>query len=424
MTRMHIAMFTNTYLPFTNGITRSILSFRQGLEKDLGHNVFVFAQGSGDYEDSEPFVFRYPSLEIPFQKYPLTIPFSSFVTRLLPALKLDVIHAHHPMPMGTEAARHAREMNLPLVFTHHTYYQEYSHYIGLSPETTRRVIERLIADYMQQCQHIVAPSESIRQMIEQTYGIREGLTVIPTGIDTKPYAVADGRAVRQQHGWGDDIVLISIGRMAEEKNWPTLLKAASIVFARQPSARLVLLGDGPARQELEKYAEKLGIAERVQFTGNVPFEDVPRYLKAANLFCFASVTETQGLVTLEAMAAGLPVVAVEASGTSDAVNHDVEGLLTPNDSAALAEGIERVLVDEALYKRLQEQTTARAAHFDIVSLAQKMVDVYCQAAEDKVAGRIMQMDERKSIFKVDWKKALETIEEKLAELESKITKTT
>ncbi len=424
MKRLHIAMFTNTYLPFTNGITRSINSFRQALEEELGHNVFVFAQGADDFEEPEPFIFRYPSLEIPFQKYPLTIPVSRFVDRLLPRLKLDVIHAHHPAPLGTEAARHARQLELPLVFTHHTYYQEYSHYIGLPEETSRRVIERWIADYMAQCQHIIAPSPSIKQMIETTYGIREGLTVIPTGIDTQPYVSADGRAFRQKLGWGDDTILISVGRMAEEKNWPTLLEAAQMLFSRRQRVRLVLLGDGPARQDLEKLADELGITNRVTFTGNVPFDDVPQYLKAADLFCFASVTETQGLVTLEAMAAGLPVVAVDATGTSDAVDHEVDGLLTPNDSAALAAAIERVLDDEELYGRLKGNTAVKAAQFDIVTLSRQLVEVYQQAAADKQAGRVLQMDEKKSIFNVDWKKPLSIIEEKIAELESKIIKPT
>ena len=108
MKRLHVGMFTNTYLPFTNGITRSVHSFRAAMVDDLGHNVFVFAQGADDYEDKEPFVFRYPSLEIPFQKYPLTIPVSRFVNRLVPTLKLDVCHAHPPAPMGSEAA-HGRQ---------------------------------------------------------------------------------------------------------------------------------------------------------------------------------------------------------------------------------------------------------------------------------------------------------------------------
>lgn len=422
MSRLHVAMFTNTYLPFTNGITRSIITFRQSLEQALGHNVFVFAQAADDYEDQEPFVFRYPSLEIPFQKYPLTIPISRFATRLLPSLKLDVIHAHHPAPMGAEAARHARELGVPLIFTHHTHYQEYGHYVGLPQETTKRVIESWIADYMGQCQHVVVPSESIRQMIEQTYGIHERLTVIPTGIDAAPYAAADGRGLRQEHGWQDETVLISVGRLAEEKNWPVLLEAAQQLFAQHQAVRLVLLGDGPARPELEKLAETLGITPRVTFMGNVPFADIPRYLKAADIFCFASTTETQGLVTLEAMAAGLPVVAVDAPGTSDIVTDEVDGLLTENSSTAVAEAIARVVADSTLYQQLKQGAAEKVPQFDADRLAQKLIDVYEQAKEDKKAGLAVQMDQKKSIFSVDWKKPFEKIEEKIAELEEMLVR--
>lgn len=414
MKRMHIAMFTNTYLPFTNGITRSINSFRKTMENELNHNVFVFSQGAGrDYEEEEPFVFRYPSLEIPFQGYPLTIPISRFVTQLLPSLKLDVIHAHHPAPMGMEAASRADSLNVPLVFTHHTHYQEYSHYIKLPGEnTTKRIIERWIADFMVQCQHVIVPSESIGRMIEETYGIRSRLTVIPTGIETRPYQEADGRIMRQELNWGDDRVLISVGRMAEEKNWPTLLDAVQIVFAQQPNARLVLLGDGPEKEALEKYAAKLGINGRVQFLGNVPFDRVPFYLKAADLFCFASVTETQGLVTLEAMAAGLPVVVVDAPGTSDAVTHEVEGLLTANDSQALASAIVRVLQDADLYARLQAATAAKVTQFDMLNLTRKMIAVYEQAAEDKKAKRAVQVDQKKPLFTIEWRSTIDKLVEK------------
>ena len=120
---MHIAHFTNTYHPVTSGVVRSVSSFRQALS-DLGHNVFIFAQTDREYKDKEPFVFRYPALQLPLQEYPLTIPVSNFVDTLLPSLKLDVIHAHHPALLGQVAARKAEALNVPLVFTHHTRYRE------------------------------------------------------------------------------------------------------------------------------------------------------------------------------------------------------------------------------------------------------------------------------------------------------------
>jgi 1,2-diacylglycerol 3-alpha-glucosyltransferase len=400
---MHIAHFTNTYYPVISGVVRSVSSFRQALT-DLGHNVFIFAQHASDYEDEEPFIFRYPALDLPMQNYPLTIPISGFMDRLLPSLKLDVIHAHHPALLGQVAAKKAEEMDIPLVFTHHTRYQEYSHYVALPQELVKDVIERWLADYMQQCQHIIVPSESIRKMLAERYGITQQVTVVATGIDLEPYREADGRLIRQERGWGDDKVLISVGRLAEEKNWRTLLAAARIVMQRHPATRLAILGGGSDRDELEEYAGQLGIADRVEFVGLVPFDDVPAYLKAADIFCFASITETQGLVTLEAMAAGLPVVAVAASGTSDEVENGVHGLLTPNDSEALAAAIERVLGEDELRERLCQAAVIKAEQREYHIQAAKLVEVYERAITDKKAGRYVAADQHKPIFQINWQK--------------------
>ncbi|MBK8901985.1 MAG: glycosyltransferase [Anaerolineaceae bacterium] len=405
---MHIAHFTNTYHPVTSGVVRSVSSFRQALAA-LGHNVFVFAQASRDYEDNEPFVFRYPALQLPLQEYPLTIPVSNFVDTLLPSLKLDVVHAHHPALLGQVAVRKADAFGIPLVFTHHTRYREYSHYaFGLPQNLVKQVIDRWIGDYMSHCQHVVVPSESIKQILVETYGVTEGITVVPTGIDVPHYQQAEAGDIRQRHGWAaDDTVLISLGRLAKEKNWETLITAVSPVIQKHPHVRLVILGEGEERDGLEALAKELGIAERVNLIGTVPFDAVPNYLKAADLFCFASVTETQGLVTLEAMAAGLPVVAVDATGTSDAVRDGVEGLLTPNESDALAAALNRLLDDEALRHKMAEAAVQKAHEFDLQKLARRLVHVYREAAEARKAGFHIATDVQKPIFSLDWRQLLE-----------------
>ena len=163
---------------------------------------------------------------------------------------------------------------------------------------------------------------------------------------------------------------------------------------------MVIIGEGDEKRALIKYAKKLGIAERVEFTGKVPFADVPNYLKAADLFCFASITETQGLVTMEALAAELPVVAVEATGTSDVIEHGRQGLLTDNDSDALAQAILQVLADEALWQRFKEAAAARAKEFDMLRQAEKLVAVYHQAIEDQQADRLVRVDKQKQIFQM------------------------
>jgi glycosyltransferase involved in cell wall biosynthesis len=400
---MHIAHYTNTYYPVVSGVVRSVSAFRRALT-DLGHTVFVFSQHASQYEDQEPFVFRYPAIELPVHNnFPIIIPMSSHVDWLLPALKLDVIHAHHPFLLGQTAARKAEEHELPFVFTFHTRYRDYSHYVSLNQTIVKEVIDRWLGVYMQQCQHVVVPSESIQQLLFDLYGIDERVTVIPTGIDLTPYAKPpDIGEFRQQKGWGDDKVLISVGRLAKEKNWHLLLKAAAEVIGTIPNARLVILGDGEERDSLQKLAEELGIADRVELPGSVPFTEVPQHLFAADLFCFASITETQGLVTLEAMAANLAVVAVAGSGTSDVISHEVEGLLTENDAQALAQAIIRALQDDGLRQSLQDAALAKARTFDMKQQAQRLTAVYEQAISDKKADRFVQVDTHKPLLKDHW----------------------
>lgn len=351
--RMHIGYFTNTYRPTMSGVVRSVATFRQALT-ELGHNVFIFAQHATNYTDDEPFIFRYPAIEIPFANdYAFPIPLSPVVNEVLPILKLDVIHSHHPFLLGETAANKAKDLGLPLVFTFHTRYDEYSHYVPFDQKITKQVIVNWIARYLERCHHIITPSESIRQMLRD-YGVEGDITSVPTGINLAPYAQAQGAAVRRKHGWGDDTVLITVGRLAKEKNFETVIDAAARVMTDRDDVRLVIVGGGLEKDSLEAYARKSRFSDRIEFTGTVPYEEVPNYLKAADLFVFASVTETQGLVTMEAMAAGLPIVAVAATGTSDAVVDGEQGLLTENDSAALAHAICRVLDDEALRERLYE----------------------------------------------------------------------
>jgi 1,2-diacylglycerol 3-alpha-glucosyltransferase len=294
---LHIAFFSNFYLPVVNGVTRSVESFREELTR-LDHNVFIFAQAANGYEDEVPFIFRYPSLNLPvYVEVPAVIPVSPFIDQLLPTLKLDVIHTHHPFLLGRTAARKAEELGLPLIFTFHTQYQEYTHYVPLPQEAfqdfLKGAITNYLGDFMAMCQHIVIPSESMKEILISDYGLRDKYTVIPTGINLEPYKQVDGEAFRASKGWQEDKLLVSTGRLAQEKNWPVLLQGIQKVYQVHPDVRLVIVGHGPEKGALQELVAELDIAERVTFTGEVPFEDVPAYLKAADMFVFASVSETR-----------------------------------------------------------------------------------------------------------------------------------
>lgn len=388
---MHIAFFTNFYLPVINGVVRSVESFRHELTSQ-GHNVFVFAQTDSEYEDVAPFIFRYPSLTLPMQvNVPAVIPVSPFVDQLLPSLKLDVVHTHHPILLGQTAAAKAQELDLPLVFTFHTQYREYTHYLPLPQEAIqvflKDAIQNWLMDFMRKCQHIVIPSQSMKDILVRDYGLRDRYTVVPTGIDLEPYNSTDGDSFRAKMRWQNEKVLVSSGRLAQEKNWDILVKAVKKVHQKHPDVRLVLVGDGPEKEALQDLAAELGIAERVTFAGELPFSDVIQYLKAADLFGFASVTETQGLVTMEALAAGLPVVAVDASGTRDIVQDGEQGFLVSNDADALADSINRLVDSPETMQRFRSNALKRGGEFDVKYCARKLVEVYKQAARDRADGQ-------------------------------------
>lgn len=388
---MHIAFFTNFYLPVVNGVSRSVEVFREALMRRQ-HNVFVFAQAANEYVDKAPFIFRYPALALPVSiDVPAVIPVSPFVDQLLPILKPDVIHTHHPILLGQTAARKAKELNVPLVFTFHTRYQEYTHYIPLPIEAIqdflKGAIQNWLKEFMRSCQHIVIPSESMKEIVIRDYGLQDRYTVIPTGMDLQPYQQADGKELRSRLGWQKDKVLISVGRLGQEKNWPILLKAVKKVLRKHPDLRMVLIGDGLEKNNLQQLAAELGIAGRVTFTGELPFSEVPAYLKAADIFAFASITETQGLVTMEAMAAGLPIVAVNGSGTSDIVEDGKQGFLVPNNASALAKALDEVLNSPSLMKRFQRNAIRKSKTFDVEVQTKKLLDVYKQAIQDKAQER-------------------------------------
>ncbi len=398
---MHIANFTNTYLPVISGVVRSVRSFRDELTRK-GHNVFIFAQEHADYVDVDPFIFRYPSLNLPTGvDIPAAIPISPFIDRLLPAVKLDVIHTHHPFLLGQTAAAKAQELNLPLVFTFHTQYREYTHYFPFPAETVqnflKNAVDRWLQDFMRRCQHIIIPSESMRETLVNTYGLKNNFTVIPTGIDMEAYRTASGEKIRKRRRWEKDIVMISIGRLAPEKNWSTLMHAAALVLKDIPHFRFVLIGDGPDRKSLEDLATELGIRKRVIFTESLSFSETPSYMKAANLFGFASITETQGLATLEAMAAGLPVVAVDASGTCDILKHGQQGYLVENSAEALAAAIKKLISNPERMQKFAEAAYKKAQSFNIECLTEKLLTVYEQAIRDKKKGRFVTVNPPASV---------------------------
>ncbi len=373
-------MFTTVYHPTVNGVVVSVDAFRQGL-RSLGHDVFVFGPDASGYKDEEPYIFRYPALELPVQKYPLALPVSPFVDRLLPRLKPHVLHANHPALLGQVAADKSKRLHIPLVFTYHTRYRDYSHYAKLIPQDlVKDFIEHWLAHFLRGCHQVVVPSGSIEQMVKDTYGIERGLSVVPTGIDAARFRVPDRDEARAELGLSGK-VLVSVGRLAQEKNFDFLIRSLARVTEEVDDVQLIILGEGDERENLETLISCCDLDGQVHLPGLVPHDAIPTYFRAADLFAFASVTETQGLVTLEGMAAGLPVVAVKASGTSDVVEHGRNGFLVDCDEQALAQAILELLGDSQRMAHYSQHSIDLSESFSLENQARKMEAAYREAME-------------------------------------------
>lgn len=387
-------MFTNVYLPSTNGVVTSVCSFTDGLTQ-AGHNVFTFApHAQEEYQDLVPFVFRYPSWELPLQSYPLTLPVSPFVDALLPCLKLDLVHANHPAMLGNVAAKKSRQLGVPLVFTYHTHYREYAHYArGLPPNVVKEFLEHWLLNFMRKCHHVVVPSHSIRELLEESYGLSKRVSVVATGVDASRFARQTQAQARRRLGLeSEGLLVISVGRLAREKNWELLLRAFALALEQAPTARLLVIGGGEERAHLEATCRELAIADHVTFTGSVASNLIAEYYAASDLFCFASLTETQGLVTLEAMASGLPVAAVDANGTRDVLRHGEEGLLGPCDHRELARSLSTLLADGELRRKMGEAGRVTSRRYSITAQASLMESVYREAIEDYRSGYRVPVD--------------------------------
>ncbi|MEJ2011768.1 MAG: glycosyltransferase [Anaerolineales bacterium] len=372
---MRVAVFTNAYKPAVSGVVTSIDLFRQGLWA-AGHEAHIFAPEYEAYDDEEAYVFRLPALDLTEQlNVSIVLPFKNLIDLTMHGIRPDVIHSQHPVWMGDLAASFARDLERPLVFTFHTQYEQYAQfYSPVAAKLAERLTEDRLRRYLEQCAHIIAPTESVRRMLESRFDLHDMVTVIPTPVDLKHFQSAPAGEIRQKYGLHGKELLLFVGRIAKEKNLGLLFKAFARVRAQRPAAHLMLVGKGPFEAQAQELVRKLGVEDAVTFAGGVPHAQIPAYYRDADLFVFSSTSETQGLVLVESMAAGTPVVAVEAPGSSDILSGG--GRLTAPDSAGLAEGMLAVLSAAGEMERLAREAIGIAERYSIAGATERMLAVY------------------------------------------------
>lgn len=344
---MRIALMTNNYKPVVGGVPISIERLAGGL-KELGHEVTIFAPTyrEADFPEGSPEqdVFRYSTCLNRFVGgIVLPNPFDLRIEREFRKQRYDIIHVHHPMLIGRAAVYLSRKYCVPLVFTYHTRYEQYVRSYTKGMLKMDRIMPLYLRRFLRHCDFVFAPTEGMQEYLTDTCKVRRSRTgILPTGIERKNFDIdpEEGRSIRRQYGGEKIPFLLTVSRMAGEKNVGFLLESLARVKALYGKPfRMLMVGDGPDREALRRRSEELGLGDTVVFAGAVPNQEIAPYFKAADGFLFASKTETQGIVVLEAFAGATPVIAVRASGVEDLVDDGVNGILTEEDSREYAEKV-------------------------------------------------------------------------------------
>ena len=374
---MRIGLFTNNYRPLVSGLATSLDTFAQDFSR-AGHRVTIVAPRYRGACRDDGDVVRVPGVRAPtHHAYVLPIPRWPGVRRAVLGRNLDVFHAHHPFLLGAAALRWANETGRPLVFTYHTRYDRYAHYVPGPARAVGRLAVRGALRFAAAADLVVAPAPSVARALT-ALGVRTPIEVIPTGVSLPAIPPEDIRRIRRSTlGFpAGGPVCLSVGRLALEKNQGFLLRAFRTVLRHVPTARLVLVGDGDDRPRLERLASDLGLRPHVDFVGSLPRTRVIDYSLAADLFLFPSTSETQGLAALEALAAGLPVVAVASEAALDLLQDESAGLLCPEVPEVFARRVAALWVAPERRAMMAEAARRLAARFSPETSATKLLDLY------------------------------------------------
>ena len=345
---MKIGIFTDTYIPEINGVVSVLEMMTRELGRE-GHEVYIFCPSHPRGDDIRPGIYHFPSLKFIFYEgMRMAIPYNRSALRRIPSL--DIIHSHDPGPMGLLALWASGRYHIPHVHTYHGLYVDYRRYLPRAIRPTLGMVKSLSRLLCNRCNAIIAPSDQMKHELEG-YGITRAIYALPFGVDEEEFSHEIRWNIRVALSFPNEDLLLYAGRLGAEKNLDFLLRSFRHLLSVRPSVRLIIAGDGPHRQVLERHAVNLGIAPYVVFTGFLRRRDLIDLYKQT-LFVFTSKTETQGLVLMEAMMAGAAVIAVGAMGPLDIISSGETGVLVEEDEDEFARACCRLLEDGKERRRI------------------------------------------------------------------------
>ncbi len=385
---MNIVMLSNTYAPHVGGVARSIAAFARQY-RELGHQVLVVAPEFDQQQSDEKDVVRIPAIQnFNGSDFSVALPVSGLLSDTLDAFQPDIVHAHHPFLLGMTALRIARYRQLPLVFTHHTLYEQYTHYVPGDSPVLRRFAIQLVTRYANLADRVFAPSESIASLLLER-GVRTPISVVPTGVELPQFCQGDGAAFRRKMGIPENAFVVGhIGRLAPEKNLQFLARSIACFINAgftgkananiPPEVHCLVVGTGPSEADIRAIFAQAGVTARLHLDGIQTKQTLADAYHAMDVFAFASKSETQGMVITEAMAAGRPVVALDASGVREVVKDRVNGrLLVEENTSTFAAALQWV-AEQSTEQALALAQAARetAERYSMPNTANRALDCY------------------------------------------------
>lgn len=381
---MRIGLFTDTYPPFINGVSTSVLMLKQGLEK-LGHEVYVVTVNDESFSyKEEDGILKIPSFPIGLMNFRQTGIYPLKALKIIKKWKLDIIHSHTEFSIGTFARLISKQLNIPLVHTYHTMYEEYIYYItkGYFDSASKKLVEYLTLFLCDKTiDELIVPTEKAKELFKDKYKVKRDVYVIPSGIDTTRFYkenIDKNEIINLKKDLGlkkTDFIVLYVGRIAKEKSIDFLINNFNSVLKQIPKAKMIIVGDGPDIKDLIDLSKKEGLENKIIFAGKAPWTDVPKYYSLCDVFVTASKTETQGLTVMEAMGASKPVVAIRDESFELMITDKKDGLFF-DDEKSYVDMIYEVYKNKKLRDEISFNARLTADKYSPYNYAKNVLKVY------------------------------------------------
>ncbi len=392
---MKIGIFTDAYNPVTSGVVTSINMLEQEMKK-RGHEVYVFAPSRSTTSPNENqnlyMLMSMPLIVARQYKNRLATFYSRDIAKKIKEIGLDIVHTQSEFSLGLFGKIISRKFDIPFIHTYHTMWEDYIHYIipikGTRNIYPKRFARTISKNFMTKAECIITPSKKTEKYLKYKCKIKnKPIYVIPTGIDIVPFnrsnfTIEQKNSLKESLGISkDEKVILFLGRLGDEKSIDVVMNNLPSLFSSMPNVKFLIVGDGPSKDGLQDLAKKLNISNKVIFTGKVPWIDVPKYYNLGDVFVNASLTETQGLTFIEAMAAKVPIVAKYAPNLSEFIENGKNGILVKHDSE-FSKAILSILTNDSLKEKLAENGYITAEQYSSDEFGDKLEMVYKEVIEN------------------------------------------